>query len=299
MKGIVLAGGSGTRLYPLTKVVSKQLQSIYDKPMIYYPISTLMLAGIREILIITTPDDQEMFKKQLGDGERFGVHFTYEVQPEPKGLAQAFTIGEKFIGQEACAMVLGDNIFYGNDFVKMLQNAKETALNGKATNFGIEVPDPKRFGIMEIDQNKNIISVEEKPEFPKSNLAITGLYFYPSDVVKKAYCVEPSQRGELEITSLNDMYLKEGRLMAEILGGGFSWYDAGTFKSKLDAENFMYQNYVNRGKIVACLEQIGFDQGWIDCETLLQSAHEMGKNDYGKYLYKIAEESALGLRRKK
>ena len=289
MKGIVLAGGSGTRLYPLTKVISKQLQSVYDKPMIYYPISTLMLAGIRDILIITTPQDQELFMKQLGAGENFGVNLTYAVQEEPKGLAQAFLIGEVFVGNDACAMVLGDNIFYGNGFVEMLENARRNAEDGFATNFGYEVRDPHRFGIMELDNNKNIISVEEKPDNPKSNFAITGLYFYPSDVCKKAKLVKPSKRGELEITTLNDFYLKEGRLRAELLGGGFSWFDAGTFESKLEAENFIYGVQKHRGKVIACLEQIAFTKGWIDVETLEKSAREMSKNSYGQYLSEVKE----------
>jgi len=291
MKGIILAGGSGTRLYPLTKAVSKQLQSIYDKPMIHYPISTLMLAGIRDILIITTPHDQDMFKKQLGTGENFGINLTYAIQEEPKGLAQAFTIGEEFIGDDACAMVLGDNIFYGNGFIKMLENARMNAENGKATNFGYEVRDPNRFGIMELDNDKNIISVEEKPEHPKSNFAITGLYFYPSGVSEKAKLVKPSKRGELEITTLNDFYLQEGNLKAELLGGGFSWFDAGTFESKLEAENFIYSVQKNKGKVVACLEQIGFDKGWVSFEKLEESAAVMRKNTYGEYLKKVLEKS--------
>jgi len=289
MKGIVLAGGSGTRLYPLTKVISKQLQSVYDKPMIYYPISTLMLAGIRDILIITTPHDQELFKKQLGTGENFGVNLTYAVQEEPKGLAQAFLIGEEFASNDACALVLGDNIFYGNGFVEMLENARVNAENGFATNFGYEVMDPHRFGIMELDSNKNIISVEEKPENPKSNFAITGLYFYPSDVCKKAKLVKPSKRGELEITTLNDFYLKEGKLKAEVLGGGFSWFDAGTFESKLEAEIFIHGVQKNRGKVIGCLEQIAFSKGWIDKENLEKSINEMSKNTYGQYLSEVKE----------
>lgn len=293
MKGIILAGGSGTRLYPLTRAVSKQLQSVYDKPMIYYPLSTLMLAGIQDILIITTPHDQELFKKQLGTGEDFGIHLTYAIQEEPKGLAQAFTIGEEFIGEDTCAMVLGDNIFYGNGFVEMLENARRNAENGKATNFGYEVRDPKRFGIMELDENKNIISVEEKPVHPKSNFAITGLYFYPSGVSKKAHLVKPSKRGELEITTLNDFYLQEGNLKAELLGGGFNWFDAGTFESKLEAENFIYSIQRNRGKVIACLEQIGFDKGWITLEKLQESANLMAKNSYGEYLQKVVEKSLI------
>lgn len=293
MKGIILAGGSGTRLYPLTRAVSKQLQSIYDKPMIYYPLSTLMLAGIQDILIITTPQDQELFKRQLGNGENFGVRLCYAVQEEPKGLAQAFTIGEEFIGEDPCAMVLGDNIFYGNGFVEMLANACRNAQEGKATNFGYEVRDPERFGIMELDEDKNIISVEEKPQYPKSNFAITGLYFYPSGVSQKAHLVKPSKRGEVEITTLNAMYLKEGNLKAELLGGGFSWFDAGTFESKLEAENFIYSAQKNRGRVIACLEQIGYDQGWLDLENLKQSAELMQKNSYGQYLEKIVQKQLV------
>lgn len=286
MKGIILAGGSGTRLYPLTKVVSKQLQSIYDKPMIYYPLSVLMLAGIRDILIITTPHDQKLFMEQLGTGEDFGINLTYAVQPEPKGLAQAFIIGEEFISDDPCAMVLGDNIFYGNGFIEMLNRACINAEKGFATNFGYEVRDPNRFGIMELDDNRNIISIEEKPENPKSNFAVTGLYFYPSGVCKKARLVKPSKRGELEITTLNDFYLQEGRLKAELLGGGFSWFDAGTFESKLEAENFIYSVQKNRGKVIACLEQIAFDKEWIDINKLKENANLMSKNTYGEYLHK-------------
>ncbi len=293
LKGIILAGGSGTRLYPLTKSVSKQLQSIYDKPMIYYPLSVLMLAGIQDILIITTPYDQKSFQKQLGTGEDFGITLHYAIQEEPKGLAQAFTIGEEFIGDDACAMVLGDNIFYGNGFVEMLQNAKRNAEEGKATNFGYEVHDPNRFGIMELDENKNILSVEEKPLHPKSNFAITGLYFYPSGVSQKAHLVKPSPRGELEITTLNDFYLQENNLKAELLGGGFSWFDAGTFESKLEAENFIYSVQKNRGKVIACLEQIAFDKGWIDLESLRKSAELMKKNSYGQYLQKVVEKNLI------
>lgn len=293
MKGIVLAGGSGTRLYPLTKSVSKQLQSIYDKPMIYYPLSILMLAGIREILVITTPHDQENFKRQLGNGEDFGISLHYAIQKEPRGLAEAFMIGEEFIGDDECAMVLGDNIFYGNGFIEMLNNAKRNAEAGDATNFGYEVNDPERFGIMELDENKKIISVEEKPLHPKSHFAITGLYFYPAGVSKKAKLVRPSQRGELEITSLNEFYLKEGKLKAELLGGGFSWFDAGTFESKLEAENFIYSIQKNRGKVIACLEQIGFDKGWLELERLKQSAKLMGKNSYGEYLNKVVNKTLV------
>lgn len=292
MKGIVLAGGSGTRLYPITEGISKQLMPIYDKPMIFYPISALMLAGIRDILVITTEKDQEGFKRLLGDGSKFGINLEYTVQPSPDGLAQAFILGEEFIGDDECAMVLGDNIFYGNGFVDMLRKAAANAKLGFATNFGIEVEDPKRFGIMEVvktvDGNR-IISVEEKPENPKSNFAITGLYFYPKGVSKKAKLVKPSKRNELEITSLNDMYLKEDRLLAELLGGGFSWFDAGTFESKLEAENFIYGVQKHRGKVIACLEQIAFTKGWVDEEILEKSAREMSKNSYGQYLSEVKE----------
>src|SRR5574344_2843916 len=239
MKGIILAGGSGTRLYPITEGISKQLMPIYDKPMVYYPLSTLMQAGIKDILVITTPDDQAQFKRLLGDGSKFGINLSYEPQPSPDGLAQTFLIGEKFIGNEECAMVLGDNIFFGEGFKKMLLNAKEKAEKGFATNFGYQVKDPERFGIMELDENNNIISVEEKPEFPKSNFAITGLYFYPKNIVEKAKLVKPSPRGELEITTLNEMYLNESKLTAELLGEGFTWFDTGTFDSQLDASSYI------------------------------------------------------------
>lgn len=294
MKGIVLAGGSGTRLYPITEGISKQLMPIYDKPMIFYPISTLMLAGIRDILIITTQEDQANFIKLLGDGSKFGINLEYIVQPSPDGLAQAFILGETFIGDDECAMVLGDNIFYGNGFVEMLKKAVKNAENGFATNFGIEVPDPQRFGIMEIEQDgksNRIISVEEKPENPKSNLAITGLYFYPKGVSKKAKLITPSKRGELEITSLNDMYLKENSLLAEILGGGFCWYDTGTFDSQLDAAQSirMYQN--NRGKVIACLEQIGYNNGWVSKQGLEERSKILKKNSYGKYLLEVLNQN--------
>ena len=239
MKGIILAGGSGTRLYPITKGISKQLVPIYDKPMIYYPLSVLMLSGIKDILVITTEEDQPGFKRLLGDGSDFGINLSYIIQPSPDGLAQAFILGEDFIGDDACAMILGDNIYFGNGFVSMLNNAKEEAENGKASIFGYQVRDPERFGIMELDKNNNVIGVEEKPAVPKSNFAITGLYFYPKGVSKKAKEVVPSERGELEITSLNDMYLKEGTLRAELLGGGFTWYDTGTHNSLSDASNMI------------------------------------------------------------
>lgn len=287
MKGIVLAGGSGTRLYPITEGISKQLMPIYDKPMIFYPISTLMLSGINDILIITTKEDQPYFKRLLGNGSKFGVNFSYIIQPSPDGLAQAFILGEEFIGDDTCAMVLGDNIFYGNGFVDKLKKARINAEAGYATNFGIEVPDPERFGIMEIKKENgkvSIISVEEKPKKPKSNFAITGLYFYPKGVSKKAKSVKPSKRGELEITSLNDMYLQENKLLAEILGGGFNWFDTGTFESQLDAAQSIrnYQN--NRGRVIACLEQIAYNNGWLTKESVEERAKVLSKNSYGKFL---------------
>lgn len=290
MKGIVLAGGSGTRLYPITEGVSKQILNIYDKPMIYYPISVLMLAGIRDILIITTKEDQEQFKRALGDGSKYGVNFSYIIQPEPKGLAQAFTLGEEFIGDDACAMVLGDNIFYGGNFTKLLNEAKENALNGKATIFGYRVKDPQRFGIMELDKDNNVIGVEEKPANPKSNYCITGLYFYPKGVSKYAWNVRPSSRGEVEITSLNDMYLKEGNLKAELLDRGYSWFDTGTHKSLLEAANFVCFEQEHVDTIIACLEQIGYQNGWLSKEQVLARAELMKKNDYGKYLSSLVEE---------
>lgn len=287
MKGIILAGGSGTRLYPITKGISKQLMPIYDKPMIYYPLSTLMLAGIKDILIITTPQDQAAFQRALGDGSEFGINLQYKVQPEPKGLAQAFTIGEDFIQDDTCAMVLGDNIFYGNGLVASLAEAKENAENNYATIFGYEVKDPERFGIMELDKNNNVLSVEEKPKIPKSNFAITGLYFYPREVAKKARLVKESPRGELEITSLNDMYLQEKRLKAVLMGGGYTWFDTGTFESQMDAAQFIRSTQNNKGKIICCPEQIGYDRGWVNRDNMQKSADMMKKNSYGQYLYKV------------
>lgn len=289
MKGIVLAGGSGTRLYPITEGISKQLMPIYDKPMIFYPISVLMLAKIKEILIITTPEDQQMFKRLLGDGSKFGVSFEYVVQPSPDGLAQAFILGEEFIGDDECAMVLGDNIFYGNGFIEMLTQAVKNAQNGIATNFGYKVRDPQRFGIMELDDNNNILSVEEKPLKPKSDFAITGLYFYPKGVAEKAKSITPSARGELEITSLNDMYLKEKKLKAQLLGGGFSWFDTGTFESQLDASNTIKTLQNMKDEVIACLEQIAYDNGWLSKELLENRAALLSKNSYGQYLKKVLE----------
>ena len=256
MKGIILAGGSGTRLYPITEGISKQLVPIYDKPMIYYPLSTLMLAGIKDILVITTEEDQKGFKRLLKDGKQFGINIEYTIQPSPDGLAQAFLLGEKFIGNDECAMILGDNIFYGNGFNEILAQATQNAKQGKATIFGNQVKDPERFGIMELDDNHNVISVEEKPEHPKSNYAITGLYFYPKGVSEKAKLIKPSKRGELEITSLNDLYLQEKKLKAEILGEGFTWFDTGTFDSQLDASNMIRTIQNNKDKVICCPEQI-------------------------------------------
>ena len=292
MKGIILAGGSGTRLYPITKAISKQVMPIYDKPMIYYPLSVLMLAGIRDVLVITTEKDQPNFKELLKDGSQFGMNISYVIQPSPNGLAEAFILGEKFIGDDSCAMVLGDNIYFGNGFVKMLNNARnESEKNDKATIFGYQVRDPKRFGIMEIDENQNVLSVEEKPEEPKSDFAITGLY--PKGVSEKAKRVTPSKRGELEITTLNDMYLKEGKLRAELLGGGFTWFDTGTVDSMMEANNMIQLVQKNNGKIISCPEAIAFKNGWITDEELLESAKEMSKNDYGKYLLEVANKKKV------
>lgn len=291
MKGIILAGGSGTRLYPITKGISKQLIPIYDKPMIYYPLSVLMLSGIKDILIITTEQDQPNFKKLLGDGSRFGINLEYVIQPSPNGLAEAFILGEKFIGDDPCAMVLGDNIYFGNDFVKMLDNAKKNAENGLASIFGFRVRDPERFGILELDKNNNVISVEEKPEKPKSEFAITGLYFYPKGVSKLAKKIKPSKRGELEITSLNEIYLNDNKLKAELLGGGYTWFDTGTNDSMMEASNMINLVQKNNGKIICCPEAIAYNNEWIGKDTLLKYAEEMKKNDYGKYLKKIAEKT--------
>ncbi len=289
MKGIILAGGSGTRLYPITKGISKQLVPIYDKPMIYYPLSVLMLAGIRDILIITTKEDQAGFKRLLEDGSQFGLNLQYIIQPSPDGLAQAFILGEEFIGNDECAMILGDNIYFGNGFVQMLKNAKVEAEKGKATIFGYQVKDPQRFGIMELDKNQNVIGVEEKPQNPKSDFAITGLYFYPKGVSEKAKKVKPSDRGELEITTLNEMYLKEEILRAELLGGGFTWYDTGVFDSLNSSSNMIKAVQENNGKIISCPEEIAYNNGWITKEKLLEAAELMKKNSYGQYLFDIAE----------
>ena len=289
MKGIILAGGTGTRLFPITEGISKQLMPVYDKPMIYYPLATLMLAGIKDILVITTEEDQKGFQKLLKDGKDFGIHISYTVQPSPDGLAQAFILGEEFIGDEPCAMVLGDNIFYGNGFNEVLENATINAKKGKATIFGNQVRDPERFGIMELDDNNNVISVEEKPKNPKSNYAITGLYFYPKGVSEKAKQIKPSPRGELEITSLNDLYLQEKNLKAEILGEGFTWFDTGTFESQLDAANMIRTIENNIDKVICCPEKIAYKKNWITTAELQERADLLKKNSYGKYLQKVID----------
>lgn len=290
MKGIILAGGSGTRLYPLTMITSKQLLPIYDKPMIYYPLSTLMLAGIKEILIISTPRDLPNFEALLGDGSDFGISLSYKVQPSPDGLAQAFLIGEEFIGDDSCAMVLGDNIFYGNGFSRLLKNATENAeKNGRASVFGYYVDDPERFGVVEFDKDGRVISVEEKPKEPKSNYAITGLYFYDKRVVEYAKRVKPSARGELEITDLNRLYLEDGTLDVELLGRGFAWLDTGTMDSLLDAASFVQMVEKRQGVKISAPEEIAYNQGWIDRDKLLESAKRYGKSPYGRHLEKVAE----------
>ena len=290
MKGIILAGGAGTRLYPLTMVTSKQLLPVYDKPMIYYPLSTLMLAGIQDILIISTPTDTPRFEALLGDGSQFGVRLSYKVQPSPDGLAQAFLLGEEFIGDDACAMVLGDNIFYGNGFGKLLRNAVMDAEQQKrATVFGYYVNDPERFGIVEFDSNGKVISVEEKPEHPKSNYAITGLYFYPAGVSARAKEVRPSARGELEITTLNGMYLKDGSLDVQLLGRGFAWLDTGTMDSLVEAADFVQMVEKRQGIKISAPEEIAYRNGWIDTEKLLESAEKYGKSPYGAHLKSVAQ----------
>ena len=289
MKGIVLAGGAGTRLYPLTMVTSKQLLPIYDKPMIYYPLSVLMLAGIRDILIISTPVDLPNFERLLGDGNQFGIKLSYKIQPSPDGLAQAFTLGEEFIGNEPCAMVLGDNIFYGDGFKRTLKKAKEQAEQGTATIFGYYVTDPERFGIVEFDDSGKVISVEEKPKHPKSNYCITGLYFYPKGVSKLAWQIKPSARGELEITTLNDMYLKQGKLHAQLLGRGYAWLDTGTMDSLVEAANFVKTIETRQSAQISALEEIAYNNEWIDKKTLLISAERYGKSPYGQHLKNVAE----------
>lgn len=289
MKGIVLAGGAGTRLYPLTMVTSKQLLPVYDKPMIYYPLSTLMMAGIRDILIISTPTDLPNFERLLGDGSQFGIHLSYKVQPSPDGLAQAFLLGEEFIGDDCCAMVLGDNIFYGSGFRARLKQAAADAQQGRASIFGYYVNDPERFGIVEFDENGKVISVEEKPQHPKSNYCITGLYFYDNRVVDMAKRVKPSARGELEITDLNRFYLEDGTLNVQLLGRGYAWLDTGTMDSLVDAADFVRTIETRQGSQIAALEEIAFNEGWIDRETLLQSAQRYGKSPYGQHLMHVAE----------
>ena len=290
MKGIILAGGAGTRLYPLTMVTSKQLLPVYDKPMIYYPLSTLMLAGIKDILIISTPEDTPRFENLLGDGSQFGVNFSYKVQPSPDGLAQAFQLGVEFIGDDCCAMVLGDNIFYGNGFSRILKAAAANAeKNGRATVFGYYVVDPESFGVVEFDDSGRVISVEEKPKEPKSNYAITGLYFYDKRVVERAKQVKPSARGELEITTLNAMYLEQGELDVQLLGRGFAWLDTGTMDSLVDAADFVRMVEKRQGIKISAPEEIAYKNGWITREKLLESAARYGKSPYGEHLKQVAD----------
>ena len=289
MKGIILAGGTGTRLYPLTKVTSKQLLPVYDKPMIYYPLSTLMLAGIRDILIISTPEDTPRFEALLGDGSQFGISLCYRVQPSPDGLAQAFIIGEEFLDGGAGAMVLGDNIFYGNGFRTILKNAVANAENGRATVFGYNVRDPERFGVVEFDENGRVLSIEEKPAVPKSSYAVTGLYFYPAGVSERAKKIVPSARGELEITTLNEMYLKDGLLDVQLLGRGFAWLDTGTMDALLQASNYVEMIQGRQGITISAPEEIAYINGFIGREKLLESAKAYGKSPYGEHLLAVAE----------
>ena len=290
MKGIILAGGSGTRLYPLTRVTSKQLLPIYDKPMIYYPLSTLMLAGIKDILIISTPTDAPRFEELLGDGSHFGIHLSYAIQPSPDGLAQAFLIGEDFIGDDSCALILGDNIFYGGYFRKILKDAVDNANNGDATIFGYYVKDPERFGIVEFDKDKKVISVEEKPKNPKSNYCIVGLYFYPKGVARKAKEVKPSVRGELEITDLNRIYLDCEKLKVQILGRGFAWLDTGTMDTLMEASIFVQTVQNRQGTVISAPEEIAFFEKWITKDQLLESAKMYGNSPYGEHLKSVAED---------
>jgi len=295
MKGIILAGGAGTRLYPLTMVTSKQLLPVYDKPMIYYPLSTLMLAGIKDILIISTPVDTPRFEALLGDGSQFGINLSYKVQPSPDGLAQAFILGEEFLNGEAGAMILGDNIFYGNGFGTILKSAAQNAVeNGRATVFGYYVPDPERFGVVAFDENGKVTSIEEKPKNPKSNYCVTGLYFYPAGVSDMAKDVKPSDRGELEITTLNEMYLNQDKLDVQLLGRGFAWLDTGTMDSLVEAADFVRMIEKRQGIKISAPEEIAFRYEWIDKEKLLESAIKYGKSPYGQHLKAVAEGKVLG-----
>ena len=297
MKGIILAGGAGTRLYPLTMVTSKQLLPVYDKPMVYYPLSTLMLAGIKDILIISTPTDTPRFEALLGDGSQFGIHLSYKVQPSPDGLAQAFILGEEFLGGEAGAMVLGDNIFYGNGFGKILRTAVVNAEeNRRATVFGYYVTDPERFGVVAFDESGKVTSIEEKPKEPKSNYAVTGLYFYPAGVSEMAKAVKPSARGELEITTLNEMYLHQGLLDVQLLGRGFAWLDTGTMDSLVEAADFVQMVEKRQGIKISAPEEIAYRNGWIDRQKLLESAERYGKSPYGQHLHRVAEDRVRNLK---
>ena len=289
MKGIILAGGTGSRLYPLTLVTSKQLLPIYDKPMIYYPLSTLMLAEIKDILIISTIEDAPRFKNLLGDGSKFGVNLSYAVQPSPDGIAQAFIIGEKFIGDDSCALILGDNIFYGAGLIQHLKNSIARANQGNATIYGYHVNDPERFGVVEFDKDNNAVSIEEKPKKPKSNYCVTGLYFYPKGVSEMAKMVRPSKRGELEITSLNNLYLQQGKVHVTTLGRGYSWLDTGTHESLTEASNYIQTIEEHQGLKIACLEEIAYNNGWISKKKLLSIAKTMSQNQYGAYLKKVSQ----------
>ncbi|MGY6649903.1 glucose-1-phosphate thymidylyltransferase RfbA [Wenyingzhuangia sp. IMCC45574] len=289
MKGIILAGGSGTRLYPLTKATSKQLLAIYDKPMIYYPLSVLMLAGIKDILIITTPEDTVRFQNLLSDGSQLGIHISYAVQPKPEGLAQAFIIGKNFIGTDDVALILGDNIFYGQGFTKLLRSSIDRLqTEKKSTIFGYYVNNPQRYGVVEFDEHSNVLSIEEKPENPKSDYAVSGLYFYPNDVIKIAEDIQPSERGELEITTVNQVYLEKNKLHVEIMGRGYAWLDTGTHESMLEASNFIHTIEKRQGLKIACIEEIAFEEGYINKEQLLVLGEKMSKNEYGQYLIKKA-----------